>query len=81
VIKLKNLGEDVHVYKPAGDAAAVLVAHGETLEVPGEVTSDIVGEGDDARAFPKDRWSLDAPKASSKAKADGKAGDNTPEEN
>lgn len=66
MVKLKNLGEAVHVYRPAGDANSLLVEHDQVLEAPGEITEElddayIVGAGDDVRAYPKAQWELVKP--------------------
>jgi hypothetical protein len=73
VPRFKNIsGEDRRV----GRADGPLVKHGDVTEVDGDVVEElddawIVGEGDDARAWPKGTWNLlDKPK--SKAKSDEK---------
>lgn len=73
-MKLRNTKEPVHVYAPAGAAAALLVEQGQVVDVPGE----LVREGDDGwaedahtirtpsgelRAWSAERWALvDPPK-------------------
>jgi 2-phospho-L-lactate guanylyltransferase (CobY/MobA/RfbA family) len=60
VARLKNIaGVDVHV----GRADGPLVAAGDVTQVDGDVTEDladayILGEGDEARAWPKSTWQL-----------------------
>jgi hypothetical protein len=65
VPKLKNTLEPVHLYRPEGDPGSRFVQAGEHVEVPriSAETEDayIVGEGDNARAFPKSRWQLVEP--------------------
>lgn len=81
-VRLRNLGEAVHLYAPPDSPNSLHVDHAQVVTVAGpmEETDDayICGEGDSARAFPKSRWAVDAPartkKASSEA-ADEKGGD------
>lgn len=60
--KFVNNGEDVDHYFPAGHGDSLPVTAGQTVDV-GDVNvveqDDcwVVGEGDDARAWPKSRWS------------------------
>ena len=67
--RLKNIsGVDVHV----GRADGPLVAAGDVTQVDGEVTEEladayIVGEGDEARAWPKSTWELLVESTSSSA--------------
>jgi hypothetical protein len=70
VARLKNIsGVDVHV----GRADGPLVVAGDVTQVDGDVTEEladayILGEGDEARAWPKSTWQLlDEPKSSKKA--------------
>lgn len=58
----RNIGADVHAEKSALYGGQ-LVASGETFEVSGEVTEEIVdgyvvGSGDNARIWPKAQWEL-----------------------
>ncbi len=72
--RLKNIsGEDRRV----GRADGPLVKAGEVTEVDGDVVAEeddawIVGEGDDARAWPKSTWDLlDKPKGKTAGKGEG----------
>jgi hypothetical protein len=54
------------VFAPPGDYDAFPVNVGEEIEVPGDVSQEtedayIVGEGDEARAWPKALWALVVP--------------------
>lgn len=62
-------GDGVVLFAPTGHPDAMQVAADGEVEVPGDITSElddayIVGEGDDARAWPKATWALGgAPKS------------------
>ena len=79
-VRLRNLGEAVHLYAPPDSPNSLPVDEGQIVTVAGpmEETDDayICGEGDQARAFPKSRWQVEAPartkKATSEAAADEK---------
>lgn len=70
MVKLKNTGEQVHVWAPSGAAAAQLVEHDQVIEVPGELADPeaagalpgdahvVVLPGGEQRAFPTSRWQL-----------------------
>lgn len=67
MLKFKNVGLDVHAQKRA-DLGGQLVEAGGVFEVDGEVATEtedayIVGDGDDARAWPKAQWELVKPAA------------------
>jgi hypothetical protein len=67
VLKFKNVGPDVHAQKRA-DLGGRLVESNSTFDVDGEVSSEtedayIVGDGDNARAWPKAQWELVKPAA------------------
>lgn len=65
MLRLKNLGETVHAYFPAGHAESVEVAEGGLIEIRGEVVEEladayVVNHGDGlVRAWPKARWQLE----------------------
>jgi hypothetical protein len=69
-VRLRNLGEAVHLYAPPDSPNSLHVNNGQVVTVAGpmEETDDayICGEGDQARAFPKSRWAVDAPARSTK---------------
>jgi len=81
-VRLRNLGEAVHLYAPPGSPNALPVDHDQVVTVAGpmEETDDayVCGEGGQARAFPKSRWAVEqaptAKKTAAKA-ADEKGGD------
>lgn len=59
--RLKNIGPEVHVYSPGGFPSSILVDTDQIVEVPGEITDEvvdayIVGENGAARAWPKAQW-------------------------
>jgi len=62
-VRLRNLGEAVHLYAPPDSPNSLPVDEGQIVTVAGPVeeTDDayILGEGDRARAFPKSRWALE----------------------
>ena len=70
-VRLRNLGEAVHLYAPPDSPNSLPVEEGQVVTVAGplEETEDayICGEGDGARAFPKSRWGLEAPARTKKA--------------
>ena len=63
-VRLRNLGEAVHLYAPPGSPNSLSVDAGQVITVAGPVeeTGDayLCGEGDDRRAFPKSRWTVEA---------------------
>lgn len=76
--KFVNLGDDVDHYFPAGHGESLPVTNGQIVDV-GDVNVEdqgdhyVVGEGDDARAWPKSRWELQgAAKKDSASKAPAK---------
>lgn len=82
-VRLRNLGEAVHLYAPSDSPNSLPVDEGQIITVAGplEDTDDayICGEGDQARAFPKSRWApVEAPARTKKASeqaADEKGGE------
>lgn len=62
--RFTNVGPAVHVYRPAGDTASLLVESGQIIEAAGDLAPEQpvdayqVGEGDDARLWPHAQWSL-----------------------
>jgi hypothetical protein len=63
-----NIGAPVHLFKPAGDPDELLVEHGQVVEVPGVVVAElddayVIGDGDNARAWPMAQWELEKPAA------------------
>jgi hypothetical protein len=62
--RFRNIGAAAHVYKPAGDPDSLFVDAGQIVETPGELAPEqpadayVVGEGDQARAWPKALWEL-----------------------
>lgn len=62
MLKFKNIGQGVHAIKRA-DLGGPLIEATSTIEVDGTISSEtedayIVGEGDNARAWPKSQWEL-----------------------
>lgn len=58
-------GAELLLFARAGQAESLAVPPGGTVEVPGGVTAEtddavVVGDGDDARAWPAALWQLDA---------------------
>lgn len=85
-VRLRNLGEAVHLYAPPGSPNSLPVEAGQVITVAGplEDTADayLCGEGGQRRAFPKSRWAVEQaqtpPRSSKKAAieaADEKGGD------
>ncbi|MGW4876541.1 hypothetical protein ACWEPI_08295 [Streptomyces sp. NPDC004262] len=85
-VRLRNLGEAVHLYAPPDSPNSLPVDAGQVITVPGPMSENeagdayICGEGDTARAFPKSRWAVEAPAAkkttaAAKAADDEKGGD------
>lgn len=67
MLKFKNVGPDVNALKRA-DLGGPLVETNGLLEIDGEITEEtpdayIVGDGDNARAWPKAQWELVKPAA------------------
>lgn len=65
-VRLKNVGSAVDLYRPAGDPQSLPVDAGQVVEVPGEISGELadaylIGEGDQARAWPMAQWELDKP--------------------
>ncbi|MEU2340065.1 hypothetical protein ABZ608_42170 [Streptomyces sp. NPDC013172] len=80
-VRLRNLGEAVHLYAPPDSPNSLPVDAEQVVTVAGPVaeTEDayICGEGDAARAFPKSRWAVEVPavkKTTTAAKADEEKG-------
>lgn len=70
-VRLRNLGEAVHLYAPPSSPNSLPVEQGQVITVAGplEETDDawICGEGDARRAFPKSQWGVeDAPAKTSR---------------
>jgi len=80
-VRLRNLGEAVHLYAPPDSPNSLPVDNAQVVTVAGplEETDDayICGEGEAARAFPKSRWTVDKPSAKKAAPspADSEKGD------
>ncbi|MGV4984514.1 hypothetical protein ACVB8X_13920 [Streptomyces sp. NRAIS4] len=64
-VRLRNLGEAVHLYAPPDSPNSLPVDAGQIITVAGplEETDDayLCGEGDARRAFPKSRWAVEKP--------------------
>ncbi|GHA01505.1 hypothetical protein ACFOOM_12110 [Streptomyces echinoruber] len=64
-VRLRNLGEAVHLYAPPDSPNSLPVDAGQIITVAGPLkeTDDayVCGEGDQARAFPKSRWAVEKP--------------------
>ncbi|MFD4343405.1 hypothetical protein ACFWQ6_00735 [Streptomyces coelicoflavus] len=62
-VRLRNLGEAVHLYAPPGSPNSLPVDAGQVITVAGplEDTDDayLCGEGGQRRAFPKSRWAVE----------------------
>ncbi|MCI3277526.1 hypothetical protein [Streptomyces cylindrosporus] len=69
-VRLRNLGEAVHLYAPPGSPNSLPVDEGQVVTVAGplEETDDayVCGEDADARAFPKSRWAVVSPTSRTK---------------
>lgn len=82
-VRLRNLGEAVHLYAPPDSLNSLPVDEGQIITVAGPVEeiddAYICGEGDARRAFPKSQWALEAParakKATSEEAAEEKGGE------
>ncbi|MEU0039107.1 hypothetical protein [Streptomyces sp. NPDC006333] len=80
-VRLRNLGEAVHLYAPPDSPNSLPVDTGQVITVGGplEETEDayICGEDAAARAFPKSRWAVEEPAAKKTAAkaAEEKGGD------
>ena len=78
-VRLRNLGEAVHLYAPPDSPNSLLVESGQVVTVAGplEDADDayICGEGDTRRAFPKSRWEVDKPAAKKAAPAAAEKGE------
>lgn len=72
-VRLRNTGGPVHLYAPPGSPNGLPVDAGQVVTVAGPLAEAgdayVCGEGDQARAFPKSRWAVEAPSASSTKKA------------
>lgn len=84
-VRLRNMGEAVHLYAPPGEPNSLPVDEGQVVTVGGPLTETddawICGEEDAARAFPKSRWSVvedAAPAKSSRKPARAKAPEPAP---
>lgn len=68
--RLKNVsGGELVLFARPGGAEAFAVDNGATVDVPGEVSAEladavVIGDGDDARAWPFALWKVMAPEAS-----------------
>lgn len=64
-VRLRNVGEAVHLYAPPDSPNSLPVDEGQVITVPGPLdeTEDawVCGQEDAARAFPKSRWTLVEP--------------------
>ncbi|MYR84086.1 hypothetical protein GTY41_03785 [Streptomyces sp. SID685] len=73
-VRLRNLGEAVHLYAPPDSPSSLAVDAGQVVTVAGPMKeiddAYICGEGDDARAFPKSRWEVDVPRSMKKPVAE-----------
>lgn len=78
-VRLRNLGEAVHLYAPPDSPNSLPVDPGQIVTVSGPVqeTDDayICGEGDAARAFPKSRWAVEKPSSKKATEAADEKGD------
>lgn len=78
-VRLRNLGEAVHLYAPPDSPNSLPVDSGQVVTVAGplEEIDDayICGEGGQVRAFPKSRWALDKPSTKKAVAADSEKGD------
>lgn len=78
-VRLRNLGEAVHLYAPPDSPNSLPVDAGQVVTVAGplEETDDayICGEGDARRAFPKSRWEVDKPATKKAAPAASEKGE------
>ncbi|MFF9310081.1 hypothetical protein ACF1BS_04135 [Streptomyces sp. NPDC014748] len=82
-VRLRNLGEAVHLYAPPDSPNSLHVDAKQVITVAGPLkeTDDayVCGEGDNARAFPKSRWAVEkqapAKKAAATTDAAAKGGD------
>lgn len=70
-VRLRNVGEAVHLYAPPGSPNSLPVDEGQIITVPGPVEEIddawVCGEGDARRAYPKSQWALEAPARAKKA--------------
>lgn len=79
-VRLRNLGEAVHLYAPPDSPNSLSVDADQVITVAGPVKENeagdayLCGEGEDVRAFPKSRWAVEAP-AAKKSTAAAKAAD------
>ena len=62
-VRLRNVGEAVHLYAAPGSSNSLPVEEGQVITVPGplEETDDawVCGVQDGRRAFPKSRWAVE----------------------
>ena len=76
-VRLRNVGEAVHLYAPPDSPNSLPVDRGQVVTVAGplEEIDDawICGEGDAARAFPKSQWGLEQDPAKTTRKSAAKA--------
>ncbi|RPE44163.1 hypothetical protein EDD90_7393 [Streptomyces sp. Ag109_O5-1] len=74
-VRLRNLGEAVHLYAPPDSPNSLPVDSGQVITVAGPVEENeagdayLCGEGDAQRAFPKSRWAVEATPAAKKTPA------------
>lgn len=66
--RMVNIGAPVHLFKPGADLDSLLVERGQVVEVPGAVAAElddayVIGDGDNARAWPMAQWELEQPTA------------------
>ncbi|MGW4886908.1 hypothetical protein [Streptomyces murinus] len=61
-VRLRNVGEAVHLYAPPGAPTSLPVDAGQIITVVGPLKEAddayVLGEGDTARAYPKSSWAL-----------------------
>ncbi|MFB7595759.1 hypothetical protein [Streptomyces sp. NPDC056160] len=74
-VRLRNLGEAVHLYAPPDSPNSLAVEAGQIVTVAGPLTETddayVCGEGGEARAFPKSRWAVEVSARTKKAASDG----------
>lgn len=74
--KLRNVsGAGLSLFAPEGEADAITIEPDQVIDVPGELAAEqppdahVVGDGDDARAWPKATWELVTDKPAAKPAA------------
>ncbi|MFJ1653516.1 hypothetical protein ACIOC2_19425 [Streptomyces sp. NPDC088337] len=72
-VRLRNLGEAVHLYAPPGSPQSLPVDAGQVITVAGPMTETddayVCGADGHERAFPKSQWAVEAPPARAKKTA------------